>query len=159
MRPGSEDEALFAQALDALLLQQALEIVSDGEGATRVARLTVSGPVGTAEPVARAVATSALVQAALAGADPNWGRILQAAGGVLREPPAAGFDLAIGASSWPTAATPSSCDELQLQARRAAMAAAEVEIDISMGPGDDRAEVYFCDIGHDYITLNAEYTT
>src|SRR6185295_15557462 len=78
--PGTEDELTFGAALDALLRQLAVEIVADGEGAERVARLVVRGTVEAVEPVARAVANSPLVKCALHGRDPNWGRILQAAG-------------------------------------------------------------------------------
>ena len=76
VEPGSDDERAFAAALDALLRQLAIEMVADGEGAERVARLVVRGAVEAVEPVARAVANSPLVKCALHGGDPNWGRIL-----------------------------------------------------------------------------------
>ena len=71
--------------LDAVLLQLALEIVADGEGATRVGRVEVAGAADAeeAERVARAIANSPLVKTALFGRDPNWGRIAQAAGMAL----------------------------------------------------------------------------
>src|SRR6185312_14065504 len=82
--PESEDELLFGEALDALLRQLAVMMVVDGEGAGRAARVIVRGghPQGV-EAAARAVANSPLVKAALHGGDPNWGRIVQAVGGVL----------------------------------------------------------------------------
>ncbi len=80
---GRRRRAGVGHALDALLKQLAIEIVADGEGATRVARLEVRGATGAAEPVARAVANSPLVKCALFGGDPNWGRMLQAAGQAL----------------------------------------------------------------------------
>ena len=80
VEPGSDDERAFAAAFDALLRQLAVEMVADGEGAERVARLVVQGAVEAVDPVARAVANSPLVKCALHGRDPNWGRILQAAG-------------------------------------------------------------------------------
>src|SRR5205823_9778742 len=67
-------------AMDALLRQVALSMVSDGEGAKRVGRIVVRGDSETVEPVARAIANSNLVKTALHGGDPNFGRILQAAG-------------------------------------------------------------------------------
>ena len=73
--------------------QLALDIVSDGEGAERVGRVVVNGRAGATEPVARAVANSPLVKTALHGADPNFGRILQAAGRGLA---------ATASRSWPT---------------------------------------------------------
>ena len=68
-----------------MLLQLALEIVADGEGATRVGRVEVSeaADAAEAERVARAIANSPLVKTALYGRDPNWGRIAQAAGMAL----------------------------------------------------------------------------
>src|SRR5947207_12707034 len=66
--------------MDALLRQLALDMVADGEGAKRVGRIVVRGAHDVVEPVARAVANSPLVKTALHGADPNFGRILQAAG-------------------------------------------------------------------------------
>ena len=71
--------------LDAVLLQLALEIVADGEGATRVGRIEAreAADAGEAERVARAIANSPLVKTALYGRDPNWGRIAQAAGMAL----------------------------------------------------------------------------
>jgi glutamate N-acetyltransferase/amino-acid N-acetyltransferase len=129
--------------LDAVLLQLALEVVADGEGASRVARIDVSEAAspGEAERVARAVANSPLVQTALYGRDPNWGRIAQAAGMAL-----AGEEL----------------EELgpdRIDAAELAGDAAEAEIAIRLGRGESSAHVYFSDLTHDYINLNAEYTT
>ena len=86
----------FARALDALLRQLAVEIVADGEGAERVARLVVRGAVEAVDPVARAVANSPLVKCALHGGDPNWGRILAAAGQAVPDVDPALLDLYIG---------------------------------------------------------------
>ena len=83
------DELALGEALDALMRQLALEIVADGEGAKRVGRVVVRGGAELVEPVARSVANSPLVKTALHGADPNFGRILQAAGQVW--PPGAPF--------------------------------------------------------------------
>jgi glutamate N-acetyltransferase / amino-acid N-acetyltransferase len=129
--------------LDAVLLQLALEIVADGEGATRVGRVEVSGAASDeeAERVARAIANSPLVKTALFGRDSNWGRIAQAAGQAL-----AGEEL----------------DELgpdRIQAAELAAEQPEAELSITLGRGDARAHVYFSDLTHDYIRINAEYTT
>ena len=82
LEPESPDELALGEALDALLRQLALEIVHDGEGARRVGRVVVSGRPDAVEPVARSIANSPLVKTALHGGDPNFGRILQAAGQV-----------------------------------------------------------------------------
>ena len=86
--PRARTSCCSAQALDALLRSLAIMIVADGEGAARIARVVVrGGEVGgdpaAVERVARAVANSPLVKAALHGGDPNWGRIVQAAGAAL----------------------------------------------------------------------------
>ncbi len=87
---GTSGKPLPEGLLDAVLLQLAIEIVRDGEGAARAGRVEVSGAAdqGEAERVARAIANSPLVKTALYGRDPNWGRIAQAAGAAL-----AGTDL------------------------------------------------------------------
>ena len=80
IEPQTPDELAFGEAMDALLRQLALEIVHDGEGCERVGRIVVQGDGEIVEPVARSVADSPLVKTALHGGDPNFGRILQAAG-------------------------------------------------------------------------------
>jgi glutamate N-acetyltransferase/amino-acid N-acetyltransferase len=129
--------------LDAVLLQLALEVVADGEGATRLGRAAVEGAASAdeAERVARAIANSPLVKTALYGRDPNWGRIAQAAGMAL-----AGEEL----------------DELgpaEIDAAELAGEEREAELSVRLGRGDAAAHVYFSDLTHDYVTLNAEYTT
>jgi glutamate N-acetyltransferase / amino-acid N-acetyltransferase len=157
VEPGSEDERAFAAALEALFRQLAIEIVADGEGATRVARLQVSGPEHAIEPVARAVADSPLVKCALHGGDPNWGRILQAAGQAL----AGGsgqLDLAIEGVALVNAG-----DDLQLSpGQRAHLDEAmrrEVEIRLELPGGDAETELFFCDLGEEYVRFNSEYST
>jgi glutamate N-acetyltransferase/amino-acid N-acetyltransferase len=129
--------------LDAVLLQLALEIVADGEGATRVGRVEVTAAADEdeAERVARAIANSPLVKTALYGRDSNWGRIAQAAGMAL-----AGEEI----------------EELgpdRIQAAELASDATEAELSIRLGRGEASAHVYFSDLTHDYIRINAEYTT
>jgi glutamate N-acetyltransferase/amino-acid N-acetyltransferase len=129
--------------LDAVLLQLALEIVADGEGASRVARVRVSEAAtpAEAERSARAIANSPLVKTALYGRDPNWGRIAQAAGMAL-----AGETLQeLG---------PEAIDAGEL-----AGDAAEVEIGVALGRGESVAQVFFCDLNCEYVRVNAEYTT
>lgn len=157
--PDSEDERLLAAALEALFRQLALEIVADGEGAERVARLTVRGPAGCVEPVARAVANSPLVKCALHGGDPNWGRILQAAGQALSGAPLPPLALAIEGIG-----LVEDGDDRELSAEEGrrldeAMRGAEVEIALDIAGGDAEAEVFFCDLGHEYVSFNSEYST
>jgi glutamate N-acetyltransferase/amino-acid N-acetyltransferase len=140
---GASGAPLPEGLLEAVLLQLALEIVADGEGATRVGRAQVTGAADAeeAERVARAVANSPLVKTALYGRDSNWGRIAQAAGMAL-----AGEEL----------------DELgpdRIQAAELAAEQPEAELSVSLGRGDASAHVYFSDLTHDYIRINADYTT
>ena len=93
-----EDDALQA-ALTTCMLDLALQLIADGEGATRLARVTVTGGDAqghAAEKVADAIGTSPLVQTALTGADPNWGRIVQAAGHALAGRGIVPFDVSFG---------------------------------------------------------------
>jgi len=129
--------------LEAVLLQLAIEIVADGEGAVRVGRVQVGGAASLAEAerVARAIANSPLVKTALFGRDPNWGRIAQAAGMAL-----AGEDLdEIGADS---------IDAVELGEE-----IAEAEIGLRLDRGEHSAHVWFSDLGYEYVRINAEYTS
>ena len=140
---GSAGKPLPEGLLEAVLLQLALEVVADGEGATRVARVDVHGAADPdeAERVARAIANSPLVKTALYGRDSNWGRIAQATGMALagEELPDLGPD--------------------RIQASELAGEGSEAELSIALGRGDAGAHVYFSDLTHDYIRINAEYTT
>ncbi|HEY8809538.1 MAG TPA: bifunctional ornithine acetyltransferase/N-acetylglutamate synthase [Solirubrobacterales bacterium] len=129
--------------LEAVLLQLAIEIVADGEGAVRVGRVQVDGAASLAEAerVVRAIANSPLVKTALFGRDPNWGRIAQAAGMAL-----AGEDLnEIGAGS--------------IDAAELGEDIAEAEIGLRLDRGEHSAHVWFSDLGYEYVRINAEYTT
>jgi glutamate N-acetyltransferase/amino-acid N-acetyltransferase len=155
--PESEDELRFGEALDALLRQLAIMIVADGEGAGRIARLLVRGGHGAhVEATARAVANSPLVKAALNGGDPNWGRIVQAAGAALPGTAPLAVDVAIEGVQVCAQGAAVAYDE---QAIAAAFSAAEVEFELDL-PGEGvETELFFSDLSHDYVTLNAEYTT
>jgi glutamate N-acetyltransferase/amino-acid N-acetyltransferase len=140
---GASGKRLPAGLLDAVLLQLAIEIIRDGEGAHRVGLVRVEGAADRAEAewVARAIANSNLVKTALYGRDPNWGRIAQAAGAAL-----AGAEMdEIGSDS--------------IDAAELGGDSPEAEIGLRLSRGDARAHVYFSDLGHEYVTLNAEYTT
>jgi glutamate N-acetyltransferase/amino-acid N-acetyltransferase len=159
VEPGSDDERRFGAAADALLRQLALEMVADGEGAERVARLVVRGAVEAVDPVARAVANSPLVKCALHGRDPNWGRILQAAGQAVPDADLSRLQLYIDdvhvANAGGAVALPA-----QGQRRlEGAMSAAEVDMRLELAPGGEEAEIFFCDLGPEYVRFNSEYTT
>jgi len=155
--PETEDELRFGEALDAVLRQLALQMVRDGEGARRVGRVVVAGgDPGSVAEVARAVANSCLVKPALSGGDPHWGRIVQAVGMALPGTAPLPVDVAI--------------EGIQVCSRRAAVphdptvlraAVQREEVDYEVGlPGEGaEAELFFSDLGHEYVTINADYTT
>jgi glutamate N-acetyltransferase/amino-acid N-acetyltransferase len=155
--PESEDELRFGEALDALLRQLAILMVADGEGAARIARVVVRGghPEG-AEAAARAVANSPLVKAALHSGDPNWGRIVQAVGGALPGTAPLAVDITLEGIHVCSAGAAIGYDEGELEE---ALKAKEVEYEITL-PGDGaETEVFFSDLSHEYVTINADYTT
>ena len=155
--PEGEDELRFGEALDALLRQLALLIVADGEGARRIGRVEVRGgdPVGV-ETVARAVANSPLVKTALHGGDPNWGRLVQAAGGALRGTAPLPIDVEVEGVTVCSEGTAVPFDE---DALRAAVQGPEVEFLVGLPGEGAETEVFFSDLSHEYVTINAEYTT
>jgi glutamate N-acetyltransferase/amino-acid N-acetyltransferase len=155
--PESEDELRFGQALDALLRQLALGMVRDGEGAKRIGRVVVRGGHGdSVEEAARAVANSPLVKAALHGGDPNWGRIVQAVGMAL--PGAAPLAVDVGIEGVQVCAG-GGATPFDAEALAQAVARDEVEYVVEL-PGDGHeTEVFFSDLSHEYVTINAEYTT
>jgi glutamate N-acetyltransferase/amino-acid N-acetyltransferase len=153
----SEDELRLGEALDALLRSLAIMIVADGEGARRVARVLVRAEDATAaESAARAIANSPLVKAALHGGDPNWGRIVQAAGAALPAHEPLALDVSIEGRRVCAGGAAVAYEEDEL-AR--AVARAEVEYVVSL-PGEGvETEVFFSDLSHEYVTVNADYTT
>jgi glutamate N-acetyltransferase/amino-acid N-acetyltransferase len=157
IEPQSEDEIRFGEALDWALRKLALDIVRDGEGSKRVGRVVVRG--GSEEVVsraARAVANSPLVKAALHGGDPNWGRIAQAVGAALHDTAPLKLDIFIENVQVCAAGTAIGFD---VDALAEAVTGDEVEYDVVL-PGDGaEAEVFFSDLSHEYVTINADYTT
>jgi glutamate N-acetyltransferase/amino-acid N-acetyltransferase len=157
VQPESGDEALFGQALDAILRQLAIAMIADGEGAVRAGRVIVTGGNGAAvERAARAVANSPLVKTALNGGDPNWGRVLQAIGGALPGPASIPVDIAIEGMLVCSASAAVPHDAAVLAA---AVAGDEVQYEITLPGSGYETEVLFSDLGHGYVTINADYTT
>ncbi|MEA2154569.1 MAG: glutamate N-acetyltransferase / amino-acid N-acetyltransferase [Solirubrobacteraceae bacterium] len=163
--PESEDELRFGEALDALLRMLAVMIIRDGEGSKRIGRVVVRGDEQDAvEHVARAVANSPLVKTALHGADPNWGRIAQAAGAALgRAGPVSSslaLDIAIEGIAVCAHGAAVEHDSAALQAAAAGLEIEyEVGLPVSGATHPAETEVFFSDLSHEYVTINAEYTT
>jgi glutamate N-acetyltransferase/amino-acid N-acetyltransferase len=159
--PDSEDELRFGEALDALMRRLAILMVADGEGAGRIARVVVrGGDQNRVDTAARAVANSPLVKAALHGADPNWGRIVQAVGGALGSGGLGGahlpLDVLVEGIQVCSAGAAIDHDEAALAE---AVRGEEIEYEIVLpGEGAD-TEVFFSDLSHEYVTINADYTT
>ena len=137
----------------------ARQIARDGEGATKTVEVRVRG---SADPkrVARTIADSPLVKTAMFGCDPNWGRVMMAAGkaGVPFDP--ADARLTMGSEDAMTlvfaAGEPAPFDP---GAVSAALKADEVILALDLGPGDAEARVFGCDLGYGYVRINAEYHT
>lgn len=161
VEPRSADEAVFGQALDAVLRQLALLIVRDGEGSERVGRVVVRGAdQRDVELSARAVANSPLVKAALHGGDPNWGRIAQAVGLAMADRAPVDLDITIEGVAVCRRGAALPFDEAALAVL---VSGTEVEYEVTLPSGDEgpttETEVFFSDLSHEYVTINAEYTT
>lgn len=157
VRAGSREARALAAALTDVLGALGKSIVRDGEGARHVARIEVEGLSSdrAARAVARTIATSPLVKTALHGRDANWGRILAAAGraGVAFDPERAEIrieDETIVRGGMPVGR--------EAEARAAAiLARPEYAIRVTLGKGRGRAHYLTCDLGVDYVGVNANY--
>ena len=161
----SRDGALWKTFEDAVLQVArtlALAIVADGEGASKLVEIQVVGGVSeaAARAVGRAIARSALVKTAIYGADPNWGRILAAAG-------AAGVPLAVDRLSlqaaadgeWLTLASGGATAHADLGAAHAIFQQKTIRLRVDLGLGRAEAVVWTCDLTPDYVRINADYTS
>ena len=153
------DLALFTEALTALAAKLARKIVEDGEGATKFVAVSVSGAASAADALmaARAIANSPLFKTACFGADPNWGRVICAAGYSGAEVDAMktriSFDDVLVYDRG-TVADASTNERLKTVMSRQAFA---VRVDLGLGGFSD--EVYTCDFSPEYVRINSDYTT
>jgi glutamate N-acetyltransferase / amino-acid N-acetyltransferase len=159
IEPESEDEIRFGEVLDALLRQLALMMVADGEGARRVGRIVVRGRPDAVEPVARAIANSPLVKTALHGGDPNFGRVLQAAGQAWPRGDPFVADLAIEGRIVVSAGDAIGLDAGGLSELRELVQGAEIEYELTLPGEGGETEVFFSDLGTEYVTFNSSYTS
>jgi glutamate N-acetyltransferase/amino-acid N-acetyltransferase len=146
----------FRRALTKVCRALAEMIVRDGEGATRVMAIDVRGARSAREArlAAHAVATSPLVKTALAGGDPNWGRILAAVGrsGARFSP------RRVALSAGNLRLVVNGCPTVYREPDAAKIFARDtVPIRIDLGAGNASASLMTCDLGHDYVSLNADY--
>jgi glutamate N-acetyltransferase/amino-acid N-acetyltransferase len=148
----------FAAALDCVCAELARQIVADGEGATVVLEIAVSGAVSDdeARAIALRVATSPLVKTAAFGRDPNWGRVLAAAGSAPWNGGFAQLDaerLRVSFDGTPVFAEGSPTGLVPM------LSGAESTIELQLGLGDGSCSYLASDLSYDYVRLNAEYTT
>jgi glutamate N-acetyltransferase/amino-acid N-acetyltransferase len=159
----SDDLPRFEAALTAVCVDLAQAIVRDGEGASKFVHLIVEGALSEADAVrvGRVVATSPLVKTALAGGDPNWGRILAAAGraGVDFQPDAVSLWIGEGTAADVPLVEQGTPVPHSLAEAAAVMGGDEFAIRLDLGAGTAEAVVWTCDLTHDYVSLNADYHT
>ncbi len=147
----------FAQALEAVLTDLALQVVRDGEGATKLISIEVTGATSTAAArrIGLAIANSPLVKTAIAGGDANWGRVVMAVG---KSGERADRD---SIASWmgglPVAADGAVHPAYDEAAATAHVRGTDISIRVDVGVGKARARVWTCDLTHGYIDINADY--
>lgn len=153
----SEDLATFEEALHAVCLFLSKSIARDGEGATKLIAVHLKNPPPNGHKIAKTIAESPLVKTACFGNDPNWGRILAAAGraGVPFDPRGvvvrlAGFEVFRNGE-------PTTFDPKQVSAAMK-VKELEIELEFSGNPKGDLT-VWTCDFSYDYVKINADYTT
>jgi len=147
----------FTAALTELLADLATQLIKDGEGVHHVVTIDVRGAASerAAAAVARRIATSPLVKTAIAGGDPNWGRVLCAIGnaGVAIDPARLGLAIG-GVEVVKRGAVAPGYDEA---AAAAVMQTPAYTITADLGGGKARARVLACDLSHEYVSINADY--
>ena len=156
--PKGADLAAFEEGVRAVCADLARMIVADGEGATKVFEVRVRGAASPADArlAARTITNSNLVRTAIHGGDPNWGRILAAAGrsGARVDDRRASVrigDLFVYRSGAPLVVADADV--------RALFAADAIEIEVTLGLGDGEATAWGCDMSAEYVRINAEYMT
>jgi glutamate N-acetyltransferase/amino-acid N-acetyltransferase len=162
--PGGPGLGVFQRALAEVCEDLAYQIVQDGEGATKVFRVVVNGAKSQrdADRIGKAVVDSPLVKAAVHGGDPNWGRIVTAAGysGAAIKPAAMSLyigpvrDVCVFEHGSPTGVTGRTVNRLA-----ALMQRKEVVFTLEIGLGKASTQWLGCDLSKEYVTINAEYTT
>jgi len=154
-----KDLAAFQSALNELCVELARQIPDDGEGASHLITIEVRGcnTRDDARRIARTIADSALVKTAIAGGDPNWGRIVSAAGYAGVEFNPAGVDLAINGCSLYERGAPVAFDAKTVSA--SIKASRETMVVLSLREGTAAIRFWTSDLNAEYVRFNADYTT
>ena len=149
----------FRHAFQAVCVDLAKQIVADGEGASHLIEIAISGAANDADAkkIAQTIADSPLVKTAIAGNDPNWGRIVSAAGYAKSPINVARTCLSINGIRLFQDAAPVAFDAAKTSA--SIEGNRDVLIELSVGDGPGTARFWTCDLTHEYVTINAEYHT
>lgn len=155
---GGRRAGLFKEALKKVCLYLTREIARDGEGATKLIEVTVGGAASDDEArvAARTIVSSALVKAAVHGSDPNWGRVVAAAGRSGVELVTDRLELEIGGIRLVSGGEPVSYDKDKVVKH---MDGGEVLIKLDLNLGSGQATAWGCDLSEEYVTINSDYTT
>ena len=147
----------FRHALWDLMTDLAQLVVRDGEGATKFVEIAVSGAESNkaAKTIALSIANSPLVKTAIAGEDPNWGRIVMAVGKAGEKANRDRLSIAIGGHA--VAERGDQTPEYDEKPVAKHMSGDEIRIDVDVGVGKGKAVVWTCDLTHGYISINADY--
>jgi len=152
----SESDA-FSEALHSVMLNLAHQVVQDGEGATKFVEIAVTGAAtdDDAKTHGMAIANSPLIKTAIAGEDPNWGRVVMAVGksgaAADRDRLSIRFgDIEVAKDGWRS-------PDYSEEAAAAHMKGQNITIGVDLGLGDGKATVWTCDLTHGYIEINADY--
>jgi len=147
----------FFDALRSVMLDLALQVVKDGEGASKFITIKVTGAVdaGSARRIGLSVANSPLVKTAIAGQDANWGRIVMAVGKAGEPAERDKLTITLGPHTLATAGE--LAPEYKEKDGAAYMQNDEIVIGIDLALGDGEATVWTCDLTHGYIDINADY--
>jgi glutamate N-acetyltransferase/amino-acid N-acetyltransferase len=148
----------MAEALRLVCLDLARAMVADGEGATKFLTMHVTSAASTqqARTLVRAVINSSLVKTALYGEDPNWGRVIAAAGSAAAGMDPDGWSLLLNGKTWVEVGAIEAMSEAEAFHE---LEQTEIEIELVLGLGDARATGWGCDLSRDYVRINASYRT
>jgi len=156
------EEELFQKGLDLVCISLAKMIAKDGEGATRLIEVRVKGASSDddAKKAAKAIVRSPLVKTAIYGKDPNWGRVVAAAGYSGAEVDQDRISLKFSGSGEEVMLVDSGkILEGKLEALKTIMESKEIVIDVDLSLGEHEATAWGCDLTYDYVKINAMYTT
>ena len=155
---GSQQAEAFQEALNTVCIYMAKSIARDGEGASKLIEVTVDTARNTREAsqAARTIVSSPLVKAAIHGSDPNWGRVIAAAGRSGAEVVESKIDLEIGGICLVKKG-----NILPINKKEAVrvLSVDEVRIVLNLNIGDGTATAWGCDLSEEYVTINSQYTT